>query len=61
MRKKILGLVCAILGVTGFVLVLGTAGAIDCETICLSDAISRCAIGFGLIAGAFVTEIVREY
>lgn len=61
MRKRILGVVCAILGVTGFVLVLGSAGAIDCETICLSEAISRCAIGFGLMSGAFVTEIVKEY
>lgn len=61
MRKRILDVLCAILAVTGYVLIIGTAGAIDCETICLSDAISRCAIGFGLIAGAFVTEIVREY
>ncbi len=49
-----------ILGVSGFVMILGTAGASDCGIIDLPAIIYRCAIGLGMLAGAFALEIAKE-
>lgn len=60
MKEKIFKAVCAAVGVVGLVIVLGAAGASDCGTIGLTEAVVRCAIGISMIAVAFVFEIAKE-
>lgn len=59
MSKRIHNALCVILGVSGFVLILGTAGASDCGIIGLPEIIRRCAVGLSMLAGAFALEIAK--
>lgn len=60
MKEKIFKSLCAVFGLVGFVIVLGSAGASDCGTICFTEAVVRCLIGIAMIATAFVFVIAKE-
>ena len=50
MKKRIF----AILMIVGFVFLLGTVGAADCEQISLTELLIRSIAGFILIGGGYI-------
>ena len=51
MTRKRFRQACGIIAVLGFLLVLGTAGASDCDLIPMSKILRQGCIGLGMFAG----------
>ena len=50
----------AVLGIAGFVLILGTAGASDNGYMAFGEIVLRCIIGLALLTGAYAAERMKE-
>ena len=60
MSKRIHNALCVILGVSGFVLILGTAGASDNNACGLVETVLRCLCGLTMLVGAYAVKTIKE-
>lgn len=56
MTRKRFRQACGIIAALGFLLVLGTAGASDCDLIPMSQILRQGCIGLGMLAGGYGWE-----
>ena len=59
--KKVCKSIAMLLGVVGFIVILGTAGASDVGAIGIEEVVERCFWGCGMmLVGTFTAGIIDE-
>lgn len=59
--KKVCKSIAMLLGIVGFIVILGTAGASDVGAIGIEEVVKRCFCGCGMmVVGIFAAGIIDE-